>query len=150
MDVLEANLKANRMSFEDRRELVLLVFGNGAKTPDGRRMGVYVELAEGEQPRTNKRWTYEIKGHLVDLSGFAPPPKPLAEMVSGEGYEPRASDWLFSEDPKVTELKKNKWPGGTNEGERPGDDVVSECAGHTRHTPQSGRRRRPPPGGPRR
>jgi DNA invertase Pin-like site-specific DNA recombinase len=49
-------------SWEDRRELVKMVF-SGKR--DGKRAGVYISAVAGQGKR-NKRWAYELKGHVVD------------------------------------------------------------------------------------
>jgi DNA invertase Pin-like site-specific DNA recombinase len=58
-----ANRDIDGMTFEERRELMQLVFGG--KTPDGKRLGVYVTL-EGKKPK------YRILGKLVDETGTVP------------------------------------------------------------------------------
>jgi hypothetical protein len=51
------------MTFEERRELLEMVFGG--KTPDGKRLGVYVTL-KGKEP------SYRILGRLIDQQGTIP------------------------------------------------------------------------------
>jgi site-specific DNA recombinase len=53
----------SEMTWEEKRELCQMVFSG--KTPDGRRMGVYVKWdAEG------KDWTFDIHGHLIEGEGL--------------------------------------------------------------------------------
>lgn len=47
-----------KMPYENKRALLEMVFAG--KTPDGKRMGVYIEWKD------NKRWHFDIHGHLID------------------------------------------------------------------------------------
>jgi site-specific DNA recombinase len=63
------------LSYEDAKALVEMVFG--AKTPDGRRMGVYVEWVPGEETKRRKRWSYRLVGRVVSAfheGGMVPRP----------------------------------------------------------------------------
>jgi site-specific DNA recombinase len=82
-----ANRDIDGMTFDERRELMELVFGG--KTPDGRRLGVYVQL-DGKEP------TYRILGRLVDETGSIPT-KPIGP------FSPE--DWSH-EAPKQQDLLK--------------------------------------------
>jgi DNA invertase Pin-like site-specific DNA recombinase len=75
----EANRDYDGMSFEQKRYLVELVFGG--RTPEGKRLGVYVKPGEG------KTWNYHILGHLIDQPGVSPKP-PF------EPYQDSEGDWV--------------------------------------------------------
>ena len=60
-----ANYKFDKMTWEDQRTLVKLVFSG--ELNDGRRMGVYVTNGDGE-----RRWRFVLRGHLIDQEGYAP------------------------------------------------------------------------------
>ena len=64
------NHDIERMTWEEKRALVLLVFGG--KTPDGKRMGVYVEWIAGQEKRKQKQWRYWLIGRLVHSTGTIP------------------------------------------------------------------------------
>ncbi len=52
-----------RMSYEDKRALVEAVFGG--KTPDGRRLGVYIRWSDD-----GKDWTFSIYGKICDWEDY--------------------------------------------------------------------------------
>jgi hypothetical protein len=81
-----ANSDIHGMTFEERRELVQMVFAG--KTPDGRRLGVYVTL-DGKKPQ------YRILGRLVDESGTVPT-KSLGHASPEDWWQeaPRQQDLL--------------------------------------------------------
>ncbi len=66
------------MTWDERRSLVEKVFGG--KTPDGKRMGVYIERADGKPTR----WNYVIRGNLIDVEGAAPLSDSMIEAYFGE------------------------------------------------------------------
>jgi hypothetical protein len=60
------------MSWEQKRMLVEDVFGG--TTPDGRRMGIYVNPVDTGRHVKHRRWSYEIRGQIEGegvLSGSA-------------------------------------------------------------------------------
>jgi len=68
--VSHANSALDKMTWEEKRELLQMVFGG--KTVDGQRMGIYVERIQGQEGRQHRQWRYMIKGHLIDERGFFP------------------------------------------------------------------------------
>lgn len=54
----KANINFDKMTWEEKRHLVEMVFSG--KTPDGRRMGVFIEWPE------KGNWRFSIRGHLID------------------------------------------------------------------------------------
>ncbi len=51
----------SQMTWEEKRGLVQAVFSG--KTPDGKRMGVYIEW-------NGKDWTFDIRGHVFEWQGY--------------------------------------------------------------------------------
>jgi hypothetical protein len=65
------------MSWEDKRALVQSIFSG--TTPDGRRMGVYIEWTDKPQRtashiavRGDKLWRYSLLGNLINEEGMLP------------------------------------------------------------------------------
>jgi DNA invertase Pin-like site-specific DNA recombinase len=58
-----ANMHFERMTWEEKRQLVEMVFGG--KTPEGQRLGVYISWEGGEMK-------YRVVGRLVEGSGIVP------------------------------------------------------------------------------
>jgi site-specific DNA recombinase len=82
---IAAHSTFNEMTWEDQRSLIEEVFAG--KTPDGKRMGVYIEPADGKP----SRWKYTIRGilldaegKLLDVEGSAPMTESRLEAVFGE------------------------------------------------------------------
>jgi hypothetical protein len=67
------------MSWEDRRALMQMVFSG--KTPDGRRMGVYMAPAQGS--RTKRQWSFRILGRLIDTDLMTFPDGYVPDSGSG-------------------------------------------------------------------
>lgn len=65
-----ANTRLQEMTWEEQRELVTLVFEG--TTVDGKPMGVYVRLANGQVNKHRKKWRYAIRGRLIDERGQLP------------------------------------------------------------------------------
>lgn len=63
--VRRANCKLDRMTYEERRQLIQTVFSG--KQSDGSRMGVMIHWDE-----EGKRYGYILKGHLIDEAGPVP------------------------------------------------------------------------------
>jgi DNA invertase Pin-like site-specific DNA recombinase len=63
------NRRYDLMTPEEARQLALMVFGG--TLPDGKRMGVYVEVASGRAWQ-RKTWRYQALGRLTDQWGSAP------------------------------------------------------------------------------
>ena len=61
-DVIRAAQDPEKMTWEQKRTLVQDVFGD--KTPDGKRMGIYISPIDTEPNQKNRRWRYEIRGRL--------------------------------------------------------------------------------------
>jgi len=53
----------DEMTYDEKRALMEMVFSS--KTPDGQRMGVYIEWSE-------KGWKFDIRGQLIDEQGLIP------------------------------------------------------------------------------
>lgn len=53
----------DEMTYDEKRALVEMIFSS--KTPDGQRMGVYIEWSE-------KGWKFDIHGQLIDEQGLTP------------------------------------------------------------------------------
>lgn len=66
----EADRRYDRMTQEEKRSLAEMVFGG--KTPDGRRMGIYVQWPEEQRKSNWKRWNYSLWGHLIEDDGWIP------------------------------------------------------------------------------
>jgi len=71
-----ANREFDKMTYGEKRALVETVFSG--KTPDGKRMGVYIEWDK------NKGWTFSIHGHLIDEGGLIPMSDSRKEAVFGD------------------------------------------------------------------
>ena len=69
----------DEMSWEEKRWLVESVFSG--KTPDGKRMGVYIAWSED-----GKDWTFSIHGHLIDAEGLIRWSEQRRQTVK-EGFE---------------------------------------------------------------
>jgi site-specific DNA recombinase len=69
--VKHANRHFDEMTFSDKRELVKSVCDG--TTIDGRPMGVYVSLREGEERRRHKAWDFRIHGRLIDATDCVSP-----------------------------------------------------------------------------
>jgi hypothetical protein len=61
------NDRLERMTFEEGRELVQVVFAG--KTPAGERFGVRVQLPADQERKHQKTWRFNITGRLVDTWG---------------------------------------------------------------------------------
>jgi site-specific DNA recombinase len=61
-DTIRAAQDPEQMTWEQKRMLVEDVFGG--KTPDGRRMGIYVTPVDAHPNMKNRRWKYEICGQI--------------------------------------------------------------------------------------
>ena len=80
----DINARLEIMTWEEKRALCEMVFSG--KTPEGKRMGIYVEWVEGQEARRRKRWWYRITGHLIEQGGFAPkPPFVESELPEDSG-----------------------------------------------------------------
>lgn len=73
-----ANREYDKMTYEEKRALVETVFSG--KTPDGKRMGVYIEWDKGK----NNRWTFNIHGHLIEEQGLLPLSDSMKEAYFSE------------------------------------------------------------------
>jgi site-specific DNA recombinase len=71
------NADYDGMSFADKRHLIELVLCG--RTPDGRRMGVFVTRDAGQRRRWRQSWTLRLLGKLVDEFIRAPTPAWLAD-----------------------------------------------------------------------
>jgi DNA invertase Pin-like site-specific DNA recombinase len=71
---MQANFDLDVMTWEEQRVLVEMVFAG--KTPDGKRLGVYVEWVAGQEGRRRKCWHHRVRGRLIDAPGTAPCPAP--------------------------------------------------------------------------
>lgn len=69
-EVHAANSAFDQMTFEQKRDLVQRVFSG--KTPDGKRMGVYVTWLDGKETRGRKRFRFTIRGHLITRTNCGP------------------------------------------------------------------------------
>jgi hypothetical protein len=76
---LDLNTRIDQMTWEQRRELLELVFdGRG---PDGKRFGVYVTPSDGRRV-----WEYDVLGNLIKLSSRTDEkPDDFAGVVDGSG-----------------------------------------------------------------
>ena len=79
--IRQANADLANMTWEDKRALLEAVFSG--KTPDGHRMGVYVERIDGQAAYGHKHWKYTLRGHLIDETGITMSPEQVA-AVYGE------------------------------------------------------------------
>gem|GEM_PF-5216740 len=59
-----ANSNFERMTPDDKRELVRLVFSG--KTEDGKRMGVYLSWLDDVKEKKSRRLHFALRGHIVD------------------------------------------------------------------------------------
>jgi DNA invertase Pin-like site-specific DNA recombinase len=92
----EINTDFAGMAWEEKRSLAEMVFGG--KTPDGKRMGIYIQWADGQESRRRKTWLYRVLGRLIDEPGLAP--KPPFESDDPEHAEFRGGPmqkWLLEE-----------------------------------------------------
>lgn len=100
--IRQANTDLESMSWEEKRALVEAVFSG--RTPDGRRMGVYIERVDGQTKYRRKRWKYTIRGHLIDEQGMTMSLERLA-AVKGEqeGTAPQQREL------RELQTKKRQW-----------------------------------------
>lgn len=73
-----AHTPYKEMTYEDKRALLEMIFSS--KTPDGKRMGVYVQWNENG-------WKLNIHGHLIDKQGLSPLNGSLKEAWFGDVNE---------------------------------------------------------------
>lgn len=66
-----ADTDFNAMTWEEKRQLTEMVFSG--KTLTGKRMGVYVRPAQGDNARSHRKWEFTIHGHFIQESGRTGP-----------------------------------------------------------------------------
>jgi DNA invertase Pin-like site-specific DNA recombinase len=64
-----ANHNPEDMTWKQRRALAETVFGG--KTPEGKRMGVYVEWIDAQEKKRRKEWKFTIRGQLNPAESLA-------------------------------------------------------------------------------
>jgi site-specific DNA recombinase len=60
----------DNMTWDEKRALAEMVFGG--KTPENKRMGIFITWVDGPRRKQHKNWKYIIKGHLIDEKGWCP------------------------------------------------------------------------------
>lgn len=78
---MENAMDYHKMTWEEKRALVEQVFGG--TTPDGGRMGVYIERLPAKGKRFN--WRYSIRGQIVEEKLI---PKSIASFERFDRFDP--------------------------------------------------------------
>jgi DNA invertase Pin-like site-specific DNA recombinase len=73
---IASNKPYSKMTYDEKRALVEMVFSS--RTPEGKRMGVYIEF-------TDKGWKFDIHGLLIDKQGLNPSTDYLKRHTFYEG-----------------------------------------------------------------
>jgi hypothetical protein len=131
---LELESDYRLMSDDDKRALCQTVFGG--RTPDGKRMGVYVEPEAVEGGKV-VRWAYTVRGHLIESSGFFPlPPADTVPYDEHGPFDPAEGAFSYHDIVKV----------GPDAGRKLLEAAATKSAnGYTAPAPRARRSGAPPP-----